>query len=196
VERVAVNKKRVLRLMREHYLLVQPNPRLKAVRTPMANKPRPSKPDEWWGIGMTKMLGEGFGWVCIVLVLDWNTKKIVGYYARARCTTQHWLAALDVAVNRQFPSSISAQGSSLMSDSGCQPTSIAFMGACATLAIHQAFNSYHNPKGNADTERVLCTLKEECLWLPGVEVPLGARPRPGDVDPPLQRAVSSLCSGV
>ena len=78
---------------------------------------------------MTKVLGEGFGWVCIVLVLDWYTKKIVGYYAGAQCTTQHWLAASDVAVNRQCPSGVSAQGSSLVSDNGCQPTSIAFMGA-------------------------------------------------------------------
>jgi transposase InsO family protein len=26
-------------------------------------------------------------------------------------------------------------------------------------------SSYNNPKGNADTERIMCTLKEECLWL-------------------------------
>jgi putative transposase len=33
------------------------------------------------------------------------------------------------------------------------------------LGVQQAFTSYNNPKGNADTERVLRTLKEECLWL-------------------------------
>ena len=52
-----------------------------------------------------------------------------------------------------------------MSDNGCQPTSMAFMQACSTLGIQQAFTSYNNPKGNADTERVMRTLKEECLWL-------------------------------
>ena len=167
-----MNKQRILRLMREHHLLVQPNPGLKARRTPMASKPRPSKPDEWWGIDMTKVLVEGFGWVYIVLVLDWYTKKIVGYYAGTRCTAQPWLAALAMAVNRQFPSGVRAQGLSLMSDHGCQPTSIAFIGACATLEIHQAFTSYHNPKGNADTERVIRTLKEECLWLREWRCPL------------------------
>ena len=25
--------------------------------------------------------------------------------------------------------------------------------------------SYNNPKGNADTERMMRTIKEECLWL-------------------------------
>ena len=39
------------------------------------------------------------------------------------------------------------------------------MKACRTLDIHQVFTSYNNPKGNADTERMIRTLKEECLWL-------------------------------
>jgi len=32
------------------------------------------------------------------------------------------------------------------------------------LDIKQAFTSYNNPKGNADTERVMRTLKEEFFW--------------------------------
>lgn len=71
VEQRPVNKKRGLRLMREHHLLVQPNRRLKAKRTPMRSQPRPTKPHEWWGIDMTKVLGAGCGWVSIVVVWDW-----------------------------------------------------------------------------------------------------------------------------
>jgi putative transposase len=160
-----VNRKRVLRVMREHHLLVKPNPKRKAKRTPSWSKPRPTKPHEWWGIDMTKVLVDGFGWVYIVLVLDWYTKTIVGYYAGMPCTARHWLAALDMAVNHEFPTGTRDQGLSLMSDHGCQPTSMAFMKACSTLGIQQAFTSYNNPKGNADTERVMRTLKEECLWL-------------------------------
>lgn len=52
-----------------------------------------------------------------------------------------------------------------MCDNGGQPTSLAFMEACSTLGIRQAFTSDNNPKGNADTERVMRTLKEECSWL-------------------------------
>jgi putative transposase len=163
---------RILRLMREHHLLVPANLRLKAKRTPMGSKPRPTKPHEWWGIDMTKVLVEGFGWVYIVGVLDWYTKKIVGYYAGPRCTTQHWLTALDMALNRQFPSGVREQGLSLMSDNGCQPTSLAFMETCAALEIHQAFTRDNNPKGNTDTERFMRTLKEECLWLQEWRCPL------------------------
>jgi transposase InsO family protein len=39
------------------------------------------------------------------------------------------------------------------------------MKAAATLGITQTFTSYNNPKGNADTERLMRTLKEEFLWL-------------------------------
>jgi putative transposase len=71
VEQMPVNKKRIWRLMREHRLLVTATQRLKAKRTPTGRTPKPIKPNEWWGIDMTKALGEGFGWVYIVLVLDW-----------------------------------------------------------------------------------------------------------------------------
>jgi putative transposase len=164
-EQLPVNKKRLWRLMREHRLLVPPDLRLKAKRTPSRSKPKPTRPNEWWGIDMTKVMVAGFGWLYLVVVLDWYTKKIVSYYAGMPCTAKHWLAALNMAVNQQFPNGARGKGLSLMSDNGCQPTSLAFMEACRTLEIHQAFTSYNNPKGNADTERVIRTLKEECLWL-------------------------------
>lgn len=158
-----VNKKRVLRLLRAEQLLVKPNPRLRAVRTPGRSKPRPTRPNQWWGIDMTKVLVGPVGWVYLVLVLDWHTKKIVGHHVGLQARAAEWLHALNQGVNRQFPQGV--QGLSLMSDNGCQPTSVAFMKACATLGIAQAFTSYNNPKGNADTERVMRTLKEELLWL-------------------------------
>jgi putative transposase len=71
VAQVPVHKKRILRLLREHHLLVTPNSQLKAKRPPTRSKPQPTKPNEWWGLDMTKVLVEGFGWVYIVLVLDW-----------------------------------------------------------------------------------------------------------------------------
>ena len=165
VKGLEINKKRVLRLMRRYDLLVKPNQRLKAVRTPLKSKPRPDRPDQWWGIDMTKVKVGSFGWMYIVLVLDWYTKKIVGHYAGVQCTSRHWLEALDMAVNNQFPEGARGNNLSLMSDNGCQPTAVRFMKSCRDLGIDQAFTSYNNPKGNADTERLIRTMKEELLWL-------------------------------
>ena len=52
-----------------------------------------------------------------------------------------------------------------MSDNGSQPTSLSFMKACSNLEVEQVFTSYNNPKGNADTERMIRTMKEELFWL-------------------------------
>ena len=165
IDGMEVNKKRVLRLMQKHELLVRSNMRLKSVRTPNRKKPKPECPNQWWGIDMTKVIVEGFGWMYIVVILDWYTKKIVGYYAGMQCRSKHWLEALDNAVNHQFLDGVYGASLSLMSDNGSQPTSLAFMKACRQLGIKQAFTSYGNPKGNADTERVFRTMKEELLWL-------------------------------
>jgi putative transposase len=81
------------------------------------------------------------------------------------CTAKHWLAALDMAVNRQFPDGARGKRLSLMSDNGRQPTSAAFTEACSTLEVRRAFTSDNNPKGNADTERAMRTVKEEYLWV-------------------------------
>ncbi|MCM8784575.1 MAG: integrase core domain-containing protein, partial [Candidatus Omnitrophica bacterium] len=37
--------------------------------------------------------------------------------------------------------------------------------ACSVLNIKQIFTCYDNPKGNADTERVIRTMKEDLIWL-------------------------------
>jgi putative transposase len=165
VDGVEINKKRVLRLMQRNDLLVKPDTRIKALRTAGRSKPRPEQPNQWWGIDMTKVMVHGFGWMYITVVLDWYTKKIVGYYAGMQCRSKHWLEALDEAINQQFPDGVREHDLSLMSDNGSQPTSIGFMKTCRELGIHQAFTSYNNPKGNADTERVFRTMKEELLWL-------------------------------
>ncbi len=165
VDGLDINKKRVLRLMQKHELSVKPNMKLKAIRTPTRSKPKPDRPNQWWGIDMTKVMVDGFGWMYIVAVLDWYTKKITGYYAGMECRSRHWLEALDSAVNRQFHDGVREKYLHMMSDNGSQPTAISFMKACKEMDIHQVFTSYNNPKGNADTERLFRTMKEELLWL-------------------------------
>jgi putative transposase len=70
VEQLPVNKKRSVRLLREPRLLVKPHRSLKAKRTPSKSQPRPTTPNQWWGLEMTKVLVEGFGWISSVVGLD------------------------------------------------------------------------------------------------------------------------------
>ena len=75
------------------------------------------------------------------------------------------LVALNAAVQQQFPDGAKDRGLSLMADNVCQPTAVAFLQACRATGITQAFTSYSHPKGNADTERLMRTLKEELVWI-------------------------------
>jgi transposase InsO family protein len=165
----AVNKKRIYRLMKEHNLLVLPNLRLKAKRDNQSNrnKPRANRPNQFWGTDMTKLMLRSFGWLYLVIVLDWFTKKIVGYSISSRSRTEEWLDALNCACNNQFPQGITSKQEELylVSDNGSQPTSKKYMQACNVLEIKQIFASYNNPKGNADTERVMRTIKEDFIWV-------------------------------
>jgi putative transposase len=163
VDGLIVNQKRIYGGMKAADLLVKPNLKLRARRKADTTKPRPTWPNQWWGIDMTKVMIEGFGWVYLVVVLDWHTKKVVGHYAGLQARAWHWLVALNRAVNQQFPDGVRDRAPNLMADNECQPTSLAFMRACAAMGIRQAFTSYSNPKGNADTERFLRTLKEELV---------------------------------
>jgi putative transposase len=161
---VVVNQKRVRRLMKEHGLMV-PRRIHKVKRTPQRSKPRPNRPGQIWGMDMTKFIIDGLGWVYLVIILDWYTKKIVGWDMALRSKTAEWRRALDMAINREFPNGVRGQGLNLVSDNGSQPTSVAFMRATGELGINQIFTSYNNPKGNADTERVIQTIKQELIWV-------------------------------
>jgi putative transposase len=164
-EGLSVNKKRIYRLLQEHRLLAHQTRRLRATRTPTRSKPRAQRPNELWGIDMTKILVNSWGWVYLHVVLDWASKKIVGYELSLQSKTADWLTALRGAINQQFPDGIRETGAlRLVSDNGCQPTSEGFLRECRTLGVQQIFTSYDNPKGNADTERVIRTIKEDLVW--------------------------------
>ena len=165
---IPVNKKRVYRLMRENDMLVTPQLRHKARRGPIKPKPVACRPNQFWGIDMTKIRMNTWGWLYLSVVLDWYTKEIIGYSLSIQSKTKDWLDAVEMAINNRFPSgireSIKEQALFLISDNGCQPTSQRFMMNCSLLGIKQIFTTWSNPKGNSDTERVLRTIKEDIVW--------------------------------
>ncbi|MEM4235374.1 MAG: DDE-type integrase/transposase/recombinase [Candidatus Methanomethylicaceae archaeon] len=163
-EKIEVNEKKVWRIMKEHYLMVTQTIH-KAKRTIQRSKPRADKPSQYWGIDMTKFIMPSLGWVYLTIVLDWYTKEVVGWELSLRCKTEDWKKALDKGLNREFPEGVKGRGLKLVSDNGSQVTSLSFMNDMSTLGIEQIFTACENPKGNADTERVIRTIKEEVIWL-------------------------------
>jgi len=164
VDQIIVNKKRIYNLMKQNNLLVNNETKLRAKRSSLKPKPKATKPNEIWGIDMTKVKTE-MGWVYVVVVLDWYSNKIVGKQVGLVSKTDDWLAALEEGLSKQYPEGALGKELKLVSENGCQPTSMRFMKSCNTLGIKQIFTSYNNPKGNAETERSTWTLKEELFWI-------------------------------
>lgn len=161
-EGLRINKKRVYRLMQESGRLLKKK-RRKPKRV-YRSKPAPERPGQIWGIDMSKFFTLRQGWANMVVVLDWWSRKIVAAEVDKSAKTELWLKALEGAVFREFPEGVSGRGLSLVSDNGSQPTSRKFMEAARLLNIKQIFTSYDNPKGNAETERMIRTIKEEVIW--------------------------------
>ena len=152
--------------MKENKLLVTKNMKLRAKRGELRPKPRADYLNQYWGMDMTKILFPD-GWGYLHIVKDWYSKEIIGWSFSMMSRTDDWLEALNNAVSKRFPMGIRhvAKPPKLITDNGCQPTSALFIQSCSALCIKQIFTSFNNPKGNADTERVMRTIKEDLVWI-------------------------------
>ena len=121
---------------------------------------------------MTKVKIGNFWLGLFSYCFSWCTKEIVGYSFSFQSKTEDWLDALHMVINNRFANGIleSNDKPKLVSDNGCQPTSERYMKTCSDLKIKQIFTTWNNPKGNADTERVIRTIKGLfqttyfCVW--------------------------------
>lgn len=163
-ENIQISQYKVRKIMKTYDLLCDQKV-YKAKRKSSHSKPKADKPNQFWGIDMTKFMVDNVGWVYLVIVLDWYTKRIVGWDISLQSKTADWKRAMDMAVNTIFTDGVRGKKLKLISDNGSQPTSKSFMQEMKHLEIKQIFTSYNNPKGNADTERMMRTIKEEVVWL-------------------------------
>ena len=161
--KIKISFKRTYLLMKEKGLLVDLK-HYKAKRAITREKPRATHKNDWWGTDMTKFYVNNVGWLYLVVVIDWYTKKIIGYKLGLRSKSEDWIEALEMAVLNECSKGSREYGINLMSDNGSQPTSIKYLTVITNLGINHITTSYNNPKGNADTERFMRTFKEEVVW--------------------------------
>ena len=85
--------------MKANGLDVKPLRKLKAPRKP-THKMRSEEPNKLWGTDMTKIMIPNEGWAYLHVVLDWASKKLVGWSLSRRSKAADWLEALDSTVNQ------------------------------------------------------------------------------------------------
>jgi putative transposase len=164
-EGLIVNRKRVLRVMREQGLLV-PSRRLRARRRKEWGRVEVSRPNQVWQADLTKIwAGSTVGWAYLVSVIDCCTREIVGWDLSNRCRTEEALAAVEQAVLDRLPTGSRGAGLTLTTDNGTQFTSTRFLETLGRLGITHRRTAYHHPEGNSYIERFHRSLKEEEVGL-------------------------------
>jgi putative transposase len=163
-EGLHVNRKRVLRVMRERGLLVRSR-RLRARRKKEWGRVEAAEPNQIWQSDMTKIwAGPAVGWAYLVSVIDCCTREIVGWNLSNRCRTEDALAAVEQAVLNRLPAGSRAAHLTLTTDNGTQFTSSRFLETLGRLGITHRRTAYHHPEGNSYIERFHRSLKEEEVW--------------------------------
>jgi putative transposase len=162
-----VNRKRVLRVMRERGLLLRSR-RFRVTRRKDWSTVEASHPNLVWQSDMTKLwAGPTVGWAYLVSVLDCCTREIVGWDLSLRCRSQDALTALNQAVLQVLSFDPRGKGLTLTltTDNGTQFTSTRYLETLRRLGITHRRTAYNHPEGNGRIERFHRSLKEEEVWL-------------------------------
>jgi len=159
-----VNRKRVLRVMRERGLLVRSR-RLRARRKKEWGCVEAAEPNQIWQSDMTKIwAGPAAGWAYLVRVIDCCTREIVSWNLSHRCRTEEALDAVEQAVLARLPEGSRDARVTLTTDNGTQFTSTRFIETLNRLGITHRRTAYNHPQGNSYIERFHRSLKEEEVW--------------------------------
>jgi putative transposase len=155
----AVNRKRVLRVMRERRL-IQRRRRLDRRRRPGFF--RVTRPNELWHLDMTSVWVAEHGWCYLMAAIDCCTREIVGWHLELRCRAAESIALIEHAVAER---AIRPGALTLGTDNGSAFTARAFKLMLSGLGIAHRRGGYRDPESQAFIESWFAKLKERCVWL-------------------------------
>jgi putative transposase len=153
-----VNRKRVLRVMRERRLIQR--------RRPSGRRRRPGffrveRPDQLWHLDMTSVWVAEHGWVYLMAAIDCCTREIAGWHLETRCRAKEAIGLIErAAAERGIPPGTLTLGT----DNGSAFTARAFKAVLTTLGIAHRRGGYRDPESQAFIESWFGKLKERCVW--------------------------------
>ncbi len=170
---VAVNRKRVLRVMREQGLIQ----RRRSV--PRRRRPgffRVERPGQLWHMDMTSIWVAEHGWCYLNAIIDCCTREIVGWSLDLRCRAQEAIAVMEAAVAGSGfvpdelhvvdpDSGSEAPRLTLGTDNGSAFTSRAFRARLHGQGVRHRRGGYRDPESQAFIESWFGKLKEREVWL-------------------------------
>jgi putative transposase len=154
----AVNRKRVLRVMRERRLIQR--------RTHEPHRRRPGffqveRPGQLWHLDMTSVWVAEHGWVYLNAIIDRCTREIVGWQLSLRCRAVEAITVIEQAVAEQgiLPGTLT-----LGTDNGSAFTAPATRLVISGLGVRHRRGGYRDPESQAFIESWFRYLKERCVW--------------------------------
>jgi putative transposase len=154
----AVNRKRVLRVMREHRLIQ----RRRSV--PRRRRPgvfRVTRPAQLWHMDMTSIWVAEHGWVYLNAIIDCCTREIVGWGVEVRCRAREAIVVIERAVAEQ---GIAPGTLTLGTDNGSAFTARATRAVLAGLGVAHRRGGYRDPESQAFIESWFSKLKQRLIW--------------------------------
>ncbi len=156
---VAVNRKRVLRVMRERQLIQR--------RRPLGRRKRPGffrveRPRQLWQLDMSSVWVAEHGWCYLMAIIDCCTREIVAWQLELRCRADEAITLIERAgtVHAIEPGELT-----LGSDNGSAFTARRFRARLAELGIRHRRGGYRDPESQAFIESWFGKLKEREVWL-------------------------------
>ncbi len=156
---VAVNPKRVLRVMRERKLIQR--------RRPLERRRRPGffrveRPRQLWQLDMTSIWVAEHGWCYLNAIIDCCTREIVAWQLELRCRADEAIAVVERAAALY---GIDPGELVLGSDNGSAFTARRFRAKLAELGIRHRRGGYRDPESQAFIESWFGKLKQREVWL-------------------------------
>jgi putative transposase len=163
---IRTSRRRVLRLMREHGLLVH-----QRAGRPHGSKAhdgtiRTERVDVRWGTDLTSVM-TGEGQAAVFGAVDHGSAECVGLHASRRADRFEALEPVKQAVRERFGAFAKAiaVGLQLRHDHGSQYVSHHFQTEIRFLGIESSPAFVREPEGNGCAERFIRVLKENLLWV-------------------------------
>jgi putative transposase len=154
----AVNRKRVLRVMRERRLIQR--------RRPLERRRRPGffrveRPNQLWHLDMTSVWVAEHGWCYLMAAIDCCTREIVAWHLKTRCRAREAIALVERAAAER---AIAPGMLTLGTDNGSAFTARAFKAVLSGLGVSHRRGGYRDPESQAFIESWFGKLKERCVW--------------------------------
>jgi putative transposase len=123
-----------------------------------------SRPDERWSTDLCRVWGGRDGWLSLALVIDCHTRELLGWHLSRSGKASTAVAALEQALISRFGTLGRVPTPFLLrSDNGLVFTSRSYTRLVRSYGLQQEFITPHCPQQNGMVERVIRTLKEQCV---------------------------------